>query len=88
MEFKELMTGFASKLGIVGLDVDEERTFLEIDGMKVEVFQDEKANTMSFCFPMRLAMKLTGMYRTNATTIMSTSRMVDHATSNPMSCVT
>ena len=49
MEFKELMTGFASKLGIVGLDVDEERTFLEIDGMKVEVFQDEKANTMMLC---------------------------------------
>ena len=46
MEFNELVESFAVSLGIEGVEIDGGAAAFEIDGMKVDVFHDEAANTV------------------------------------------
>ena len=44
MDYKELMTAFAEKIGIEELPIADDATSLEIDDMQVEVIHDETAD--------------------------------------------
>ena len=46
MEFNELVESFAASLGVEGVEIDGGAAAFEIDGMKVNVFNDATANTV------------------------------------------
>ena len=46
MEFNELVESFATSLGVEGVEIEGGACAFEIDGMKVNVFNDEAAGTV------------------------------------------
>ena len=46
MDFNELIESFAASLGIEGIEIDGGAAAFEIDGMKVNIFNDAERNTV------------------------------------------
>ena len=46
MEYNELIQSFAASLGVQGVEIDGGATAFEIDGMKVNIFNDAEAGTV------------------------------------------
>ena len=46
MEYNELIEAFATSLGISGVEIEGGAAAFEIDGMKVNIFQDAERNTV------------------------------------------
>ena len=49
MEFKELLTAFAEKYGIEGLDGADDVAELDVDGVRVELLNDPHARSLFAC---------------------------------------
>ena len=49
MEFKELLTAFAAKYGIEGLDGADGVAELEVDGIRVELLEDPQTRSLVAC---------------------------------------